>query len=76
MSNIIKKLIIKKGVKNLRQYGFVQVTSQSILHNRIHALFFREMLKDNLGKQPEIDSDVQQLIQEIDAEFPEDNHAI
>lgn len=46
----IRDSIIKQGIKNLNQFGYKDVTAETILTDEIYSEFFKSMLKDNLGK--------------------------
>ena len=45
----IEQTIINNGIKNLKEFGYPEVTQENIFTDIIYAGFFKSMLKDNLG---------------------------
>lgn len=41
--------IIAKGVRNLQEFGYPDVTPENILTDEIYSTFFKSMLEENLG---------------------------
>lgn len=48
--NDVRQKLIAAGVKNLKAFGYPEVTADNILTDSIYKAFFASMLKDNLGK--------------------------
>lgn len=42
----LKRILIKKGIKNLEEYGFRQANQENITTNMIYSGFFESMLRD------------------------------
>lgn len=62
MSEIRTKLIAA-GVKNLKEFGYPDVTADNILTDLIYGGFFLSMLRDNLGLG--FDKQINELIAEV-----------
>ncbi len=60
----IKEKIIANGVKNQKDFGFPNVTSENILTDPMYSEFFLSSLKDNLGRG--YDKIINELISEIE----------
>lgn len=64
----IRKSLILAGVKNLKEYGYPDVSDGNILTDVIYAAFFASMLRDNLGAAGSgVDAVIGQLLAEIEA---------
>lgn len=65
--NIIRDRLIKAGVKNLKEFGYPDVTENNILEVEVYRIFFERMLKDeeNYGKMKRIDRVIETLLEEI-----------
>lgn len=61
----IKDRILKTGVQNLKEYGYLSVTEETILTDEIHKEFFRDMLKSNLGITESVDIAINELLKQI-----------
>lgn len=61
----IRDELIKAGVNNLREFGYLDCDEQNILKHSILKAFFVSMLKDNLGKNKLIDIEIKQLLEEL-----------
>ena len=61
----IKEHLLKAGVKNLKEFGYSEVTTETILTDEVYKMFFKSMLKDNLGNGKQIDEVINQLLSEI-----------
>lgn len=59
----IRGMLIRAGVKNLKEYGYPHCNAVNILTDEIYKGFFLSMLKDNLGKG--YDGEINKLIGEI-----------
>ena len=59
--------ILEAGVRNLKQYGYPEVTKENILTDQIYSAFFKSMLEDsdNMGKG--MDGVIAKLLKEIKA---------
>ena len=63
MSLKIRNAILAAGVKNLKEFGYPEVTPTNILTDAIYKEFFKSMLNDNLGKG--YDSVINELLAEV-----------
>ena len=61
----IKDHLLKAGVKNLKEFGYPEVTVDSILIDEIYKGFFKSMLNDNLGNGNQVDEVINQLLLEV-----------
>jgi len=61
----IREQLLKAGAKNLRDFGYPDVTEKNIMDSMITRAFFDSMLDENLGKNPQIDPVILQLKEEI-----------
>jgi hypothetical protein len=61
----IREHLLKAGVKNLKEFGFDEVTTKTILTDKVYSEFFKSMLKDNLGYTKRVDGVINQLLIEI-----------
>lgn len=59
----IREKLIENGVKNLKEFGYPGVDEKNILTDQVYKTFFREMLRDNLGKG--FDSEIKALDKEL-----------
>ena len=59
----IRAMLIKAGVRNLKEFGYPSVDEKNIMTNTIFCKFFESMLNDNLGKG--YDKDINALLKEI-----------
>ena len=65
---VIRAALLKAGVRNLKEFGYPQVTEVNILHDDIFRRFFHSMLKDNLGKGTAAqEAEIKKLLAETDA---------
>ena len=63
----MKDSILKNGVDNLQEFGYPNVTTETIITDSVYREFFRPMLNDNLGQGNELSDEViQELLDEID----------
>src|SRR5271154_3242443 len=46
----VRNSLITAGVKNLKEYGYPEVSPENILSDKIYSSFFKSMLYDNLGQ--------------------------
>jgi hypothetical protein len=70
----IKKSIVVSGVKNLKEYGYSEVTEDNIITDVVYSGFFKSMLKDNLGQSGNgaVEEVIQELLDEIEANKSEE----
>ena len=61
----MREKLIAAGVKNLKEWGYPEVTAETILTDIIYSGFFKSMLEDNIGHSLEIDKVINELIEEI-----------
>jgi hypothetical protein len=57
--------LIAAGVRNLKEYGYPEVSADNILTDMIYAGFFKSMLEDNRGRGA--DAEIDKLLAEIGA---------
>jgi hypothetical protein len=62
----IKEHLLKAGVKNLKEFGYPEVTTESILTDEVYKMFFKSMLNDNLGNGKQVDEVINQLLIEVE----------
>ena len=65
MSNIRSQLI-DAGVRNLKQFGYPDVSAENILTDGVYSGFFKSMLNDNLGRG--FDTYIKAILAEIDSQ--------
>ena len=58
-----RHVLIQSGIRNLKEFGYPDVTAENILTDRIYKKFFASMLEDNLGKG--YDDAIKELTKEI-----------
>ena len=61
----IREHLLKAGVKNLKEFGYTEVTSETILTDEVYKEFFKAMLEENLGNGSQIDKVINQLLSDI-----------
>ena len=59
----VRAKLIAAGVKNLREFGYPDVNDKNILTDIIYSAFFKQMLKDNIGKG--LDVPITSLLEEM-----------
>lgn len=59
---LVKEKLLKAGVKNLKEFGYPEVTTENILTDEIYKAFFKSMLEDNKGIDNQLDTVIQQLL--------------
>jgi len=65
---VTRALLLDRGVRNLREFGYLGVTSENIVTDSVYRAFFRSMLVDNketAGQATDVIIDA--LIAEIDS---------
>jgi hypothetical protein len=62
----IRERLLKAGVTNLKEFGYPEVTTETILTDPIYKEFFKEMLEENLGHEQRIDDVINQILSEIE----------
>lgn len=61
----IREHLLKAGVKNLKEFGYPEVTTETILTDEIYKEFFKSMLYENLGNGKQVDEVINQLLSEV-----------
>ena len=61
----IREHLLKAGVKNLKEFGYPEVTTETILTDIIYGVFFKSMLEDSKGNNERVDEVIDQLLSEI-----------
>lgn len=49
-ADMIRDKLLSAGVRNLKEFGYPDVTKENILTDAIYSAFFKSMLEDNMGK--------------------------
>ena len=62
----VRDHLIGAGVKNLKEYGYPDVSTSNILVDEIYVAFFRSMLDANLGLRADVDRAVRELLSETE----------
>ena len=62
----IKEHLLKAGVKNLKEFGYPEVTTETILTDEVYKEFFKSMLEENLGNGKQVDEVINQLLSDVD----------
>ena len=61
----IREHLLKAGVKNLKEFGYPEVTTEKIMTDEVYKEFFKSMLEDNKGNGKQIDEVIDQLLSEV-----------
>ena len=61
----IREHLLKAGVKNLKEFGYTEVTTETILTDEVYKIFFKSILEDNLGNGKQVDEVINQLLSEV-----------
>jgi len=61
----VKDHILKAGVKNLKDFGYPEVTTETLLKDEVYKEFFKSMLKENIGRSKKVDDVINDLLNEI-----------
>lgn len=61
----IREHLLKAGVKNLKEFGYPEITSETILTDEVYKDFFKSMLEDNKGNGKQLDEVIDQLLLEV-----------
>jgi hypothetical protein len=61
----IREHLIKAGVKNLKEFGYPEVTTETILTDEVYKEFFKSMLEENLGNGKQVDEVINQLLSNV-----------
>ncbi len=59
----VREMLIKRGVINLREFGYPQCNAKNILTDMLYKKFFESMLNENLGQG--YDKQIQSLLDEL-----------
>jgi hypothetical protein len=62
----IREHLLKAGVKNLKEFGYPEVTTETIFTDIIYRGFFKSMLEDNKGNGKQVDEVIDQLLSEVE----------
>lgn len=62
-ADMIRDKLLAAGVRNLKEFGYPEVTKDNILTDHIYSAFFKSMLEDNMGKG--MDEHVGALLAEV-----------
>jgi hypothetical protein len=61
----IREHLLKAGVKDLIEFGYPNVTTETILTDKIYKEFFKIMLNGNLGNGKQLDEVINQILSEV-----------
>jgi Iap family predicted aminopeptidase len=61
----IREHLLKAGVKNLKEFGYPEVTTETILTDEVYKEFFKSMLEENLGNGKQVDEVINQLLSDV-----------
>jgi hypothetical protein len=61
----IKQHLLNAGVRNLKEFGYEYVTTESIITDEVYKMMFIPMLKENLGMGKQIDEVINSILSEI-----------
>ncbi len=61
----IREHLLKAGVKNLKEFGYLEVTTETILTDEVYKEFFKSMLEENKGNGKQVDEVINQLLSEV-----------
>ena len=61
----IREHLLKAGVKNLKEFGYPEVKTETILTDEVYKEFFKSMLKESLGNGKQVDEVINQLLSEV-----------
>ena len=61
----IREHLLKAGVKNLKEFGYPEVTTETILTDEVYKEFFKSMLEEILGNGKQVDEVINQLLLEL-----------
>lgn len=61
----IREHLLKAGVKNLKEFGYPEVTIETILTDEVYKEFFKSILEDNKGNGKQVDEVIDQLLSEV-----------
>ena len=60
----IKENLISNGVKNLKEFGYPNVTMENIFTDSIYSKMFKRMLENNKGEDKQIDIYIDEILRE------------
>jgi Iap family predicted aminopeptidase len=61
----IREHLLKAGVKNLKEFGYPEVNTETILTDEVYKEFFKSMLEENLGNGKQVDEVINQLLSDV-----------
>ncbi len=61
----IREHLLKAGVKNLKEFGYPEITTETILTDEVYKDFFKSMLEDNKGNGKQLDEVIDQLLLDV-----------
>jgi len=61
----IREHLLKAGIKNLKEFGYSEVTTETILTDEVYKEFFKSMLEENLGNGKQVDEVINQLLSDV-----------
>lgn len=62
----LEEQLIELGVESLKEFGYPEVNEENIFKIKIYSLFFKDILKENIGVDKNIDDAINKLIERID----------
>jgi hypothetical protein len=64
MSDATKDKLVIAGVRNLKEFGYPNVTAANILTDQIYSSLFKAMLEEN--REHGVDAEIAELLAEIE----------
>ena len=61
----IREHLLKAGVNNLKEFGYPEVTTETILTDEVYKEFFKSMLEENKGNGKQVDEVIEQLVSDV-----------
>jgi hypothetical protein len=61
----IREQLIKFGVKNLKEFGYPEVTNETILTDFVYKECFKSMLNHSKGNSVQVDEVINKILSEI-----------
>ena len=61
-----REMLLTAGVRNLKEFGYPDVSTANILTDEIYSVFFAKMLEENRGRG--VDPTITELLAEIEGD--------
>lgn len=60
-----RELIVKRGIANLKEFGYPSVNAENIITDYLYSKFFKSMLEESIGVSSAADVAIKSLLREI-----------